>query len=332
MKPRIDRRGFLASGWSGLLASQVAWAAVGLSGCSPRPPLLRAALNDWIGYAFLYLARDRLAAQGGQLRLIEFPSNTAAMTALFNGDVGIAALTLDEVLRAREGGLDAQVVLVMDQSHGADVVMARPEFGGLERLKGLRVGVEASAVGALMLSKLLQAAGLNASDVVKVDTTADRHVEAYREGEVDVVVTFEPFASALRQAGAVAWVDSRQFPGLIVDVLVVRRDHVPELREGLRGLVAAHFESIDAWRKQPQRAEAAMAGHLQMTPAEVAEALKGLIVPDLAANRAWLSGGQPKLLHSAQALGTLMTSEGLLRHMPDLDDLCEPAFLPGGNT
>ena len=193
-QPHMQRRDVLRAGMASLVPSIGVGAALTLSACTARRPPLRAALNDWIGYAFLYLARDRVAARDRDLRLIEFPSNTASMTALFNGDVGVAALTLDEVLRAREGGLDAQVILVMDQSHGADVIMARPDVGGIAQLKGLRVGVEASAVGALMLSKLLAAARLNASDVIKIDATADRHVDAYRNGEVDVVVTFEPIA------------------------------------------------------------------------------------------------------------------------------------------
>jgi len=266
------------------------------------------------------------------LRLIEFPSNTASMTALFNGDVGIAALTLDEVLRAKEGGLDAQVILVIDESHGADVIMARPDVGGLAQLKGLRVGVEASAVGALMLSKLLAAAGLSASDVVKVDATVDRHVQAYRAGEVDVVVTFEPFASALRQEGAVTWMDSRQFPGLIVDVLAVRRDRLREDPVGHGLLLQSYFQATSDWRRAPAQVELEIAKHMQMDVKDVSSALKGLKVPELEANRAWLSGGEPRLVRSARELGALMAAEGLLRRAPDLDGLCDPAFLPQGGA
>lgn len=307
-------------------------AALTLSACTARRPPLRAALNDWIGYAFLYLARDRVAARDRDLRLIEFPSNTASMTALFNGDVGVAALTLDEVLRAREGGLDAQVILVMDQSHGADVIMARPDVGGIAQLKGLRVGVEASAVGALMLSKLLAAARLNASDVIKIDATADRHVDAYRNGEVDVVVTFEPIASALRQEGAVSWMDSRQFPGLIVDVLAVRRDRLQEDPDGHSLLLQGYFQATSEWRLAPLQVEMQIARHMQMAVEDVSSALQGLEVPDLAGNRSWLAGEDARLVRSAREIGAFMVAEGLLRRTPNLDGLCAPAFLPEAAT
>lgn len=326
----MQRRDVLTSGLACLAAGFGGAASVSLTACAPRRPPLRAALNDWIGYAFLYLAQDWMAAHGDGLRLIEYPSNTASMTALFNGDVDIAALTLDEVLRAREGGLDAEVILVMDESHGSDVIMARPDVGGLGQLKGLRVGVEASAVGALMLSKLLAHAGLSASDVVKVDATADRHLEAYRSGEVDVVVTFEPFASALRQEGAVSWLDSRQFPGLILDVLAVRRDRLHADPSRHRLLLQSYFQATADWRRAPGPAEQGISRHVLMSAGEVARALSGLKVSDLAENRLWLDGPDPRLVRSARELGSLMTAEGLLRRPPELRGLCDPAFLPGG--
>lgn len=327
---RMQRRDVLKAGVAGLAPTALgtAGSSLALGACTPRRPTLRVALIEWIGYAFLYLAKEKLAARQRELRLVEFPSNTAAMTALFNGDVGIAALTLDEVLRAREGGLDAQVILVIDQSHGADVIMARPDVGGLAQLKGLRVAVEASAGGALMLSKLLSAAGLSASDVVKVDATADRHVDAYRRGEVDVVVTFEPIASALRREGALTWMDSRQFPELIVDVLAVRRDRLQEDPEGHRMLLQGYFEATSDWRRAPAQAEMAIAKHMQMAVEDVSGALSGLLVPDLTANRAWLSGQEPRLMRSARELGALMAAQGLLRRAPQLEGLCDPAYLP----
>lgn len=328
----MQRRDVLKSGLVGLAAASGGAAVLSLNACAPRRHPLRVALNDWIGYAFLYLASDRLHAQGDGYRLIEYPSNTASVTALFNGDVDIAALTLDEVLRAREGGLDAEVVLVVDESHGADVIMARPDVGGLDQLKGLRVGVEASAVGALMLAKLLERAGLRASDVVKVDATVDRHLEAYRSGEVDVVVTFEPIASALRLEGAVTWIDSRLFPGLIVDVLAVRRDRLLEEPSRHRALLAGYFEALSAWRREPEQSERALARQVLLAPEQVSRALAGLKVPDLADNRAWLDGADPRLIRSARELGTLMHAEGLLRRPPDLHGLCDPAFLPGGSA
>lgn len=84
----------------------------GLTACSAPAPALRVALNGWIGYSPLFLAQELGHVPESSVRLLEFPSNTASMMALVNGEVAAAALTLDEVLVAREGGLDVHAAPV----------------------------------------------------------------------------------------------------------------------------------------------------------------------------------------------------------------------------
>ncbi|WP_254517510.1 ABC transporter substrate-binding protein, partial [Salmonella enterica] len=76
------------------------------------------------------------------------------------GRLEAAALTLDEVLLGRNQGLDLRVILVLDISTGADVVVAAPHVHSLADLKGRRIGFEEGATGALMMNAVLAAAGL----------------------------------------------------------------------------------------------------------------------------------------------------------------------------
>ncbi len=80
--------------------------------------------------------------------------------------------------------------------------MSRPGIERLEDIRGKRIGVEETAVGALMLAKLLETARLTPDDVVRVRVTGDRHVQAYLAGEVDVLVSWEPYATQLQAKGA----------------------------------------------------------------------------------------------------------------------------------
>lgn len=308
--------------WS---ASVLPWALVGCS--APREPA-QVALNSWVGYALLHLATelDYLSAQ--EARLQEFPSNTASMMALVNGRVPAAALTLDELLQVREGGVDARAILVFDASHGADVVMGHPSVTSLAQLRGRRIGVEDTALGALMLARLLESAGLKAVDVVKVPMTADQHVAAYERGEVNAVITFEPMASRLRDLDAKVLLDSTSLPGLIVDVLAVRADVLPILRDAWCHLLQAYFRAFDHWRGQPEVAARLMAPHQQLTVEQVMQAFQGIAMSDLAQNHVWLAGDHPRLHASAQLVGRLMHEARLLDRMPDLTSLCEPVFLP----
>lgn len=322
----MNRRNLLLGGAGAWTTGCLPWG--GLSGCAASDAPIRVAINDWIGYALLFLAREQGHIAESTARLIEFPSNTASMLALANREVAAAALTLDELLLAREGGLDVRVALVFDESHGADVVLAVPSVQRLADLRGKRLGVESSAVGALMLSRLLQAAGLRMPDLVKVPLTADQHVSAYEAGEVDAVITFEPMASQLRAAGARALLDSSHFPGLIVDVLAVHADAAASSGAQIRALIQGYFRAMQHLRTQPAEAAKVLGAQLSLGPDALAQALRGIRLPDLAENRRWLGGATPHLLEASQAVSAVMRASSLLRQAPALADLCDPTFLP----
>ncbi|HET8870752.1 MAG TPA: ABC transporter substrate-binding protein [Aquabacterium sp.] len=307
----------------------MAWGGpFGLGACSRPAQPLRVASISWIGYELLFLARELGYLSPHGARLVEYPSNSASLTALVNREVSVGALTLDEFLLARDGGLDLRVVLVFDESSGADVVLAGPNIQSLADIRGKRIAVESSAVGALMMAKLLDLANLTPADIVKVDATLDRHLQLYQQGGVDAVITFEPVASQLTMAGAHVLLDSSLFPGLIVDVLAVHPGDMDEASSPLRALTAAYFRALAYWRDHPRDAARLMAPHLHLTPEQVMHSFAGIRTPDLAGNRAWLGGVRPRLLEAAETVGAVMQRNRLIKQAPRLDDLCESRFLP----
>ncbi len=299
-----------------------------LAGCSKPESLVRVAGIAWVGYEPLFLARELGYYNDAQLRLVELPSSTANLMALASGEVEAATLTLDELLIAREGKLDLQVILVLDDSAGADVIMVRPSIQTLAQLRGQRIGVEETAVGALMLAKLLATAQLQPSDVIKVPATSDRHVAAYEAGEIDAVVCFEPYATQLAKRGAQRLLDSSQFPGLIVDMLVARNDALADSPNQFRQLTAGYFRALDYLAQSPTQAAALMAPRMAISPDEVLQALKGVRLMNLTANHALLGGSTPQLPVLAGKVGQLMRQTGLLRAAPALDLLVNPDYLP----
>jgi NitT/TauT family transport system substrate-binding protein len=298
------------------------------SACSNSPPLTRVGGILWIGYEPLFLARDLGLYDSDALRLVEMPSNTANLMALATGDLEAATLTLDEYLLAREGGLDVRAILVFDYSAGADVIMSRPGIERLQDVRGKRIGVEETAAGALMLAKLLEAARLAPDDVVKIRLTADNHERAYLAGEVDVLVSWEPYASQLQAKGAHRLFDSSRFPGLIVDVLAARADALQRAPDSFGQLVAGHFKALDYLRRSPDDALRRMAPRQGLHPDELSASLKGVHFIDVAANRSWLGGTRPALAPAAERVARIMVANGLLKQAPALEALADPRFLP----
>ena len=288
--------------------------------------VLRIASNVWSGYETLYLARSLGYYEDKNIRLVELPSNSQVSQSLRNGVIEAACLTLDEALSLMQDGVDLRVVLVMDISHGADVVMARPEIGTLQALRGKRIGVENAAVGATMLDAALVAGELLAEDVTIVPVTVDEHVDAYRAGRIDAVVTFEPVRSKLLQEGARVLFDSSQVPGRIVDVLVVRPEVAVAHAKALRELLKGHFRAREYLASQPQDAAKRMAPRLGEN---ALEQFVGLSLPDIQENQVLLGGNPPGLRSNAGALADLMLRRKLLQKPVSVERLADPSFLVG---
>lgn len=297
-----------------------------LPACSPSKPIT-VVLHPWVGYETLYLARD-LKWLPDSVRLRDVRTLGESIAALKSGEVDAACMTLDEMLRARAEGIPLSAALVFDVSAGADAVMVRPHIKRLSDLAGKRIAYDHQALGALVFAKLLEAARLNASDVIQVDLPPDRQLEAWRRKEVDAVITYEPMLTPFRREGAQLLFDSRQMPDTIIDVLVVRRDRA-DLEAPLRALAAAHFRALAHMHSSEQDALFRIAAREGLVPEEARSMLAGVILPTLDVNRAYLYGEKAYLLAAAEALSTLMVRRGLLAREDDLKDLILPGILPG---
>jgi NitT/TauT family transport system substrate-binding protein len=319
-----DRRDFLIAATGLTLATGLGVFA----GCAgDEESGLRIATNPWIGYELLYLSRE-IGKPNPGVHLVELLSNTDSVQALVAGTVDGAGLTLDEALAARAAGLDLKIILVFDFSAGADVLLARPEIGQLAALKGKRIGVEQTGVGALMLDAALKQAGLTAADVRVINLTVDQHLAAFRDGQVDALVTFEPIASQVAAAGGRRLFDSRAIPGGIVDVLAVSAKALAANPQTARQLLLGYFQALAHLRANPTDAARRMAPRLGLTPAAVQAGYQGLALPDLAENRRLLAGAPSPLETSAAKLAALMLREKLLARAVDATGLIVPDYLP----
>lgn len=320
----VTRRSFLA-GLAG-------FALAPLSCVERAEKPLTIASHIWPGYEFMFLAqREGWLPQEG-VSFIETNSATVSRSLLTAGKVDGAALTLDEVLRLRADGEPLTVGLVFDVSAGADVVLARPGIETLADLAGKRIAAERSGLGALMLHKVLEAAGLPLQAVTAVSLSVDDHLTAWLEGRIDAAITFEPFASRLREQGAHPLFDSRQMPATIIDVLALRESALRPHAAALTSLVAGHFRALQYFRTDPEDAARRIAPHMKLAAPEVLESFRGVMLPDLAANRRFLGGDAPILLTAAQSVSSILVEAGLLQRRDDLENLVSAAFLPKSVT
>ncbi len=300
-----------------------------LLGCTPEPePPLRIGTNVWPGYEPLYLARDLGYFDTTSVRLVEYPSATEVSRAFRNGAIESAALTLDEVLSALQYGVAARVVLVMDISHGADALVARPELKELKDIKGRRVAVESGALGAYVLVRALQFAGLSPGNISVVSVPSSEHEQAYQARRVDAVVTMEPIRTRLLTQGARQLFDSSQLPGEIVDVLIVQQYYLDRHPDQVRRLIKNWFSSLKYMKEHPEDSSQRMSRRLAVSPAEVSLLFNGLRIPAVEENRSLLDDTPPGLQAPAQKLMQTLLEQRLLTKTVALPQLFTSRYLP----
>lgn len=318
----FDRRRFLH-----LLAGA---AGAGLAGaCAREEPLLRVGSNLWPGYELLYLADSLKLLDSRRIRMVRMPSATVVLQALAGGLIDAAGLTLDEVLTASANGVRLAVITIIDQSLGADAVIARPEFSAPGGLRGKRICVEKTAVGAVMLHTFLKQSGLGPNEVTLVYATVDEHLDLYQSRKVDGVVTFNPVVPRLEQLGGVRLFDSSRMGGRIVDCLAVTEQATRSNPESLRLLLRGFFAARARWKKDPGAMTTFLSEGLEISPAELPAAYEGIDLLDEAANQHWLSGAEPRLEQSAAIVRDIMLEAQLLDVVVPVKGLALPAFLPG---
>lgn len=310
--------------WAATLAS-----ALSGPGCQPgdKPPI-RLAAHPWPGYELLFLARERNLLDSSLVRLVETPTASANIRALGSRIIEAACMTLDEVLTTRDRGIPLTIVALLDISLGADVLLADSSISSLRDLKGKRVGVEHTALGAVMLESALARAGLTVEDIQMKYVTMDEHEDAVDSRAVSAVVTFEPVKTRLLNKGMKVIYSSASIPGQIVDVIAVRSDLIaPAHFESIRELVQGHFRGLGVWREGGEASRQFLARRLGLRPEDVAMAFSEIELPDIDDNRGWMTGPAPRLADTAAALGAAMLNAGLLPSLPGQEGLIDSRFL-----
>lgn len=301
----------------------------GLSACSEsdnnKP--VRIGTNVWPGYEPLYLARDTGLYDKTKVQLVEYPSASGVIRALKSRSIEAAALTLDEVLVLLQHDIPLHAVLVLDISHGGDVIIAKPNFPDFKQLRGKRVGVEGSALGAYVLSRALDINAMSIDDITIVQLEADEHERSYTEDMVDAVVTFEPTRTNLLNQGGMEVFTSREIPGEIVDVLVVHADAITQSPNNIRHIVDGWFKALDKLKNDPQASGAIIAQRLGISPDEALASFEGLHLPDRAENKMLLSGPGAQLAPVMDMLSQTMRTRDLLQGDVDTRTLLDPFAL-----
>ena len=310
--PMYDRQAWLKQLWAPILAVLLLIAAAVLPKVESEARLC-VALSVGPGTEPLIQAGELGILPADQFQVVELPWTSAVARALGNGAADVGVVTLDGLLRMREGGQKVRVLMVLDESVGADAVMAPEGSADMKGLRGRKIGVDVRSAGAYLLVNALESVGMTMADIQPVQLIESEMEAAVRDGRVHAVVVADPWLSRLSAQGLQVIYDSTRLEVPIMRLLVASERSHEVYRERLGALLLAQ-------KKMSQRNRGEMGAEAvqnllrrERLTREQFEAALGRVRPLAAqANEALLEGSRAKLEEMADQVEAQMLRHGLL--------------------
>jgi NitT/TauT family transport system substrate-binding protein len=284
-------------------------------GCQ-KPDAVTIPIASWPGYQYFHLAHEKQLDQkaGLEIDALAFPDPQDIVKAFEEGRFPIAQLTTVEAVDicSRQPKRCPVVVLILDESRGADKVAVRRSLGTIPALRGKRVAVTPSTLGPFVLSRALARHGMSLDDVRIVAMPLADMGGRLANGDIDGAAFFPPFSDAVLASGqAVKAFTSAEIPGEIFDVLVVDPQYYRANLNMLGRLVRVWQQAHDLAKRDPEGHEI-MARRENVSTEVFRETEKGLLYRSLLEQRHMLlSGG--KLERNLAAVLAVQKQLGLIR-------------------
>lgn len=252
---------------------------------APAPAVadpVKIAVNTWVGFGPLYLARDKGIFQkhGVEVELTPMEKTSEKYSSFIAGKFDMAAGGAGTSVIYITEPDQLQYVAGLDDSNGGDGVVAKKEITSLADLKGKSVAVDMGGISGFYLGALLKTAGLKFSDIKIVEMASDDVGKKFIDKQFDAGVTWEPWLSKAKATDfSHLLIDSSATPGLLSDALIARKDFVAKHPKEVKAIVDSWNEAIDYYNANKQESIEIMAkamGDWLKDPKVFAETLEGV--------------------------------------------------------
>jgi len=296
---------------------------------APQSSPITLAYSPWSGYYPLTIALEKgfFAEQGVVIEPDFDKDYIGQINAFRNGQFDGILIALGSVLNILEKTPDVQVILVVNVSEGGDAIVARPEIKTVQDLRGKVIGTRLGDFGELLVREMLKQNNIPVEAVKIVNIQTEDLAAKLTDGTIDAGQGWEPYPTQAVNAGHHIIFDSSQTPGLIPDVLVMRRSVVQTRPEELKALLRAWFQAQNYWLENPEESRDLVTAALDLQPDEVS--FEGIELPDLERNLEIMMPGETtdSLYFTAQLYTDFFAANGVINTPPDLEMLINPDIL-----
>ncbi|BDI17574.1 aliphatic sulfonate ABC transporter substrate-binding protein [Nostoc cf. commune SO-36] len=265
-------------------------------------------------------------AQGVDVELIHKRYTQLGRANFSAGKYDGISLSLGSIIILSATNPDIQGVLVIDESTGADVVVAQSQIKIVADLKGKKLGANLGGFSEVFVTEMFKSANLTSDDVKLVKLEALEIPQGLKNNVIQAGHTWEPHLSQIIKLGGHIIFTSKQTPGLIVDMIIFRGDTVRDRPEDVRAFVRGWLQAATYWRANLQEGNAIISKALKIPSNTIS--LEGVNLTDLAQNQKLFQSSNPNSIYkTAKIYADFFIRSGNLTRIPELESLFNSSFL-----
>jgi NitT/TauT family transport system substrate-binding protein len=288
-----------------MLAAGIGLAILGRAETTSAQDTFSCAYPFWPGFAPVHLAQELgyFAEEGLTVNETFDDDRGNVLPALERGDIQCDMRTVGEHQgRPRTPETQGTIIGTIDISLGGDGVVADGSIKTAADLKGKVFAVEPNVPARLLAQLALKEHGLTFDDLEIRDIASADAIAVFADPQVAAAATYEPTLTqalkASNKPGAHILISSKDYPGLITDIITARTDDLKKNPEMYRKFLRGIYRAIDYFNANREQAIAIMAPHFRLSPAEYEEVLANLVyTPYEQAVEYMGTGGQRGKLH-----------------------------------
>lgn len=265
-------------------------------------------------------------AQGLDVEVIYKRYNKLEQANFSAGKYDGISLSLGSFMILSATNPDIQGVMVIDESTGADVVVTQLEIKTVADLKGKKLGANLGGFSEVFVTEMLKSANLTSDDVNLVNLEPSKIPQSLKNHDIQAGHTWQPHLSKAIQSGGDILFTSKQTPGLILDMIVFRKNIIRDRPEDIRAFVQGWLQAAAYWKANVQQGNAIVSKVLKIPSNTIS--LEGVNLTNLAENQKLFSSSNPNSIYKAAKIyADFFIRAGNVTRIPELKSLFNSSFL-----
>lgn len=214
-----------------------------------------------------------------------------SLTAFYSGKLDGICIAASDTISPLNEGVDFQVVLVNDNSAGADALVVQDGINSIADLKGKTVATEVGTLEHMFLLKILSDNSMTVNDINFTNMTINDAGPAFIAGSVDAAVLWEPtLSTTLKSKGTVLY-STKSEPGLIPDTLAVNSSIIKNNPDIVQAVVNSWFDGVEKLNARDDDFIQAICDGAELTKEDYLGILDGVAIFDKKMNQTTFQDG-----------------------------------------